>query len=332
MILQEPDHRMPAPARRAVLRCLALGGLGLLTGRCGGKRQRVIGVVPQGLTHLFWQTIHAGAVAAAQESGAAVQWSGAATETDYNGQLQIVDAMINRRVDAIVLAPVDRKILLSAVDRAMSQKIPVIIFDSGIEGENYTAWVATDNYGAGAMAAGRVIELLNGKGRIAIVAVRPGVASSVAREAGFEDRIKKEAPGIQIVDQRFGMADFAKSLAVTENILTAHPDLDALFASNESSTVGAMQALKSRASKTKLVGFDWSPNLIEELRSGLVDSLVAQDPFRIGYESVKSALAAIEGRPVQKVQHLPARLLRKADLDLPEVQKLLNPDLKKYLG
>ncbi len=88
------------------------------------------------------------------------------------------------------------------------------------------------------------------------------------REQGFEDTIHKNYPGIQIVDKRYGMADFAQSLTVSENMLTAHPDLDALFASNESSTVGAAQALKGRKGKVLLVGFDSSPTLLEDLKSG----------------------------------------------------------------
>src|SRR5260370_391275 len=118
-------------------------------------------------------------------------------------------------------------------------------------------------------------------------ALEAGVASTEEREQGFEDAVRSKYPGIQRVDKRFGMADVAKSLLVAENILTAHPDLDALFASNESSTIGAAQALRGRhGSKIKLVGFDSSPTLLDDLRSGLIDSLVAQDPFKLGYEAV----------------------------------------------
>jgi ribose transport system substrate-binding protein len=154
----------------------------------------------------------------------------------------------------------------------------------------------------------------------------------MAREQGFEDRIKEKFPGIQIVDKRFGMADFAQSLAVAENMLTAHSDLAALFASNESSTVGAAQALKGRQSKVKMVGFDWSPTLEEGLKSGLIDSLVVQNPFKMGYESVKAAVAALNGKPVEKINNLAPRLILKEDLSKPDVQEQLNPDLKKYLG
>lgn len=314
------------------------GFTAILIGSAGGfsscrrEHKRIIGVVPKGRAHLFWQSVHAGANAAAREAGVEVSWNGPATETDYNGQLQIVDAMINRRVDAIALAPIDKKAMVSVVERAKREKIPVVIFDSAIDTNDFVSQVATDNYAAGQMAADRIGKILDGKGKVAMVAVQPGAASTMAREQGFEDRIKEKYPNIAIVDKRFGMADFAQSLAVAENMLTAHSDLAALFASNESSTVGAAQALKGRQSKVKMVGFDWSPTLEDGLKSGLIDSLVVQNPFKMGYESVKAAVAALEGKPVEKINNLAPRLILKEDLSKPDVQEQLNPDLKKYLG
>jgi ribose transport system substrate-binding protein len=200
-----------------------------------------------------------------------------------------------------------------------------------VDTDVFTSRVATDNFGAGQMAARRMGQILGGKGKIVVVAVAPGIASTVAREAGFEDVIHKEFPGIEIVDKRFGMADFAKSLEVAENMLTAHPEVVGLFASNESSTVGAVQALKNRPGKVKMVGFDWNPTLADGLKSGQIDSLVAQDPFRIGYDSVKAAIEKLDGGAPQKIQNLPALLVTKDNLDDPAVQKQLNPDLDKYL-
>ena len=308
--------------------------LSLLAGSaaCTGEKKTTIAVIPKGRAHLFWRSVNAGAAKAAQESGVEIIWNGPTSETDYAGQIQIVEAMINRRVDAIVLAPIDKNTMVGVVDRAAREKIPVVIFDSPVDTENFVSQVATDNYAAGGMAAGRMGQILAGKGKIAIVAVQPGAASTMAREQGFEDAIKKDFPGIQILDKRYGMADFAKSLAVTENMLTAHPELDALFASNESSTVGAAQALKQRQAKVKLVGFDWSPALLDDLRAGLIDSLVAQHPFRMGEESVKAAVAKLRGHEVVKINNLAPRLLLRENLDTPEVQAQVSPDLKKYLG
>jgi ribose transport system substrate-binding protein len=311
-------------------RSFLVGGATVLAA-CTRQQRRTIAVIPKGRAHLFWQSVHAGAVAASREDDVDIVWNGPSTETDFNGQLQIVDAMINRRIDAICLAPIDKKVMVSVVDRAAAQKIPVVIFDSGIDTDNFVSQVATDNYKAGEMAADRMGEILGGKGKVVMVAVQPGAASTMAREQGFEERLAARFPGISIADKRYGMADYAKSRAVTENMLTAFPQLDGLFASNESSAAGAAQALKSRSGKVRMVGFDWSPPLLEDLRAGLIDSLVVQNPFKMGYESVRSAVKALQGEAVEKFNNLPARLIRKEDLDEPDVQAHLNPDLKKYL-
>lgn len=305
--------------------------LPLLIAGCNRDVKRVIAVVPKGQSHEFWQSVHAGAVKAARETGVDIVWNGTPSETDYNGQLQIVDAMINRRVDAIALAPIDRKVAVSVVERADREKIPVVIFDSPIDTDKFVSQVATDNFRAGELGATRIGKLLGGKGKVAMVKVLPGAGSTMAREEGFSKRIKSEFPGIQIVAEQYGWADFAKSLTATENILTAHPDLDAIFASNESSAVGAARALKGRNTKVKLVGFDWSPTLAADLQSGLIDSLVVQDPFRMGYECVKTAVAAIAHQSVQKINNIEPKLVDRENLNDPDIQVRINPDLKKYL-
>ncbi|MBZ2184997.1 MAG: substrate-binding domain-containing protein [Bryobacter sp.] len=320
-------------SRRIMMGGLGIGAASLLleTG-CGGEKKRVIGVVPKGRAHLFWQSVQAGAIAASRETGVEISWNGPATETDFNGQLQIVDSMINRRVDAICLAPIDKKAMVSVVDRAAAQKIPVIIFDSPVDTEKFISQVATDNYAAGAMAAERMGEILGGKGEVIVVAVQPGAASTMARESGFEETIAKKFPSIRIVDKRFGMADYAKSLAVAENMLTAHPQAAGLFASNESSAAGASQALRGRAgTKIKMVGFDSSAPLVEDLRKGLIDSLVVQQPFKMGYESVIAAVNHLGGKAVTKINNLEPKLVTANNVDTPEIQALVNPDLKKYL-
>ena len=154
----------------------------------------------------------------------------------------------------------------------------------------------------------------------------------MAREKGFEDEIAQRFPGIQIVDKRYGMADFAQSLAVAENMLTANPDLSVLFASNESSSVGAAQALKSRNSSVKLVGFDSSPTLLDDLKAGSIDALVVQNPFEMGREAVQAAVTKLNGGSPERIHDMPATLVTRENLSNPDIQKLLNPDLKKYLG
>jgi ribose transport system substrate-binding protein len=317
-------NRLARAAALSFCLCFLLAG-------CNRSKKRVIGVIAQGRAHMFWQSIHAGAVAASRETGVEIFWNAPTSETDYAGQLQIMDAMINRRVDAIAVAPIDKKAMVGVVERSTREGIPVVIFDTGVETEAYVARVATDNYAAGRMAAERMGAILNGKGKVLMVACQPGSASTLAREQGFEDVLKEKFPGLQIADKRFGMSDFAKSLAVAENMLTAHPEADGMFASNETGSVGAAQALKGRKSKVKMVGFDSSPTLIDDIKSGIIDSLVVQHPFKIGYESVLAAVDKLNGKPVEKDRQLAARLVDRNNLGDSEVAAQLNPDLKKYL-
>lgn len=303
----------------------------LLAGACNREHRKVIAVIPKGNADLFWQSVHAGAVKAAREANVDVVWNGPPSETEYAVQLQIVDAMINRHVDAIALAPIDRQAMVGVVNRAADVKVPVIIFDSGIDTDRFVSQVATDNYKAGRMAAERLGKILGGKGKVVIVAVKPGAASTEAREKGFEDVIRESFPGIQILDKRYGMAVVATSLTVAENMLTAHPDLDGIFSSNESTTIGAAQALRARPRKVKLVGFDWSPALLDDLKSGLIDSLVIQDPFQMGYQAVTAAVRHMRGETVAKIVDMTPRLIDLENLDAPDVQAQLHPDVKKYL-
>ena len=168
---------------------------------------------------------------------------------------------------------------------------------------------------------------------VAVIAVLPGAASTLAREQGFKETVAKEFPKMKIVALQYGMSDRAKSLAVTEDILTAHPSLNGIFASNESSTIGAAQALKERGlpGKVKLVGFDNSPSLLDDLKAGEVDSLVIQDPFQIGYQGLKTLLDKRAGKRPPKRIDLPPTLVTRENLNDPKIQKLLNPDIERYL-
>ncbi|HEX4594750.1 MAG TPA: substrate-binding domain-containing protein [Bryobacteraceae bacterium] len=305
--------------------CLFL--VALVSG-CNREHKRVIAVIPKGNADLFWQSVHAGAAKAGKETDVNVVWNGPASEADYTVQLQIVDAMINRHVDAIALAPTDRQALVKVVERAANSNVPVVIFDSAIDTQRFVSQVATDNYKAGQMAGERLGKILDGKGKVVIVAVKPGAASTEAREKGFEDVMQQKFPGIRILDKRYGMAVVAQAMTVSENMLTAHPDLDGIFASNESSTIGAAQALRGRLGKIKLVGFDWSPTLLDDLKSGIVDSLVIQDPFKMGYQAVMAAVKHLQGEPVTKIVDLAPRLIERQNLNTPDVQAQLHPDLK----
>jgi ribose transport system substrate-binding protein len=315
--------------RLATALLLSASLLALSCNRSTGKR---VAFIPKGRAHVFWQSVHAGAVAAMRETtGYDIIWNGPASETDYEGQIKIMESAINQHVDAICLAPIDKKILVAAVDRAAASNIPVIIFDSPVDTDKFTAQVATDNYEGGQLAAKRMGEILAGKGKIAEVAVQAGSASTMAREQGFEEKIASDFPGIKLAGKQYGMADFAQSLKVSENMLAATPDLTGMFASNESSSVGAARALKDRKGGVKLVGFDSSPQLIEALKNGVIDSLIAQDPFQMGYKSMKAAVEKLKGGAPERIQNITPTLVTRDNMNTPEIQAKINPDLDKYL-
>jgi ribose transport system substrate-binding protein len=319
-----------SPARRAAASVLLV--LLAATG-CHASRKKLIAVVPKATSHLFWVSVQAGAMTAGRDLGVEVLWNGPTTEIDYSRQIEIVDSMIARRVDGLAIAAQDRTALDASLDRAAQAGIPVTIFDSGVDSTNYMTFVATNNYEAGQMAARKLAELLHGKGSIAMVLHVPGSFSTMERERGFEDAMAKEFPRIHIVQKQYGMSDRSKAMAAAENILTAHPDLDGIFASTEPSSMGTSLALKSRGltGKIKFVAFDAAEGMVEDLKAGVIDALVAQDPFRIGYEAVQTLVDKLHGKTPPKRMDLSAHVIVKADLDRPEIQALLNPDVKKYL-
>ena len=291
-------------------------------------------VIPKGTSHLFWVSVQAGALAAGKQFDLEILWNGPATETDYSRQIQIVDSMVAQQVDGIAIAASERKALVGAIDRVMAAGIPVSVFDSGIDSDNYTSFIATDNYEAGKLGARKLAELLGGKGTVAVIMHAPGSLSTMDRERGFTDAVKADFPGLRIVAEQFGMSDRAKSRAAAENILAAHPDLDGFFASTEPSSTGISLALKAREmnGKVKFVAFDSSEAMIEDLRAGTIHAMVVQNPFKLGYEAVRTIHEKLSGRTPEKRIDLPARVITREDLDTPEIRELLNPDVRKYLN
>ncbi len=309
------------------LRLGALIALVVLLPACHKRTKKLIGVVPKATSHLFFMSIHAGALAAGRDLGVDILWNGPREETEFSRQIEIVDSMTAQRVDGLAISATDHTALAAPVRRAMNAGIPVTVFDSGLDLTGYVTFVATDNYGAGVIAARKLAELVGGKGKVAMLMHKPGGMSTGDRERAFDDIMAKEFPAIEVVDRRYGMADRAKSRDAAENILTAHPDLDGLFASAEANSLGAMQAIKARglSGKIKLVTFDFSDEHVAALQDGTISLMIVQDPFRIGYEAVRSLVRKLNGETPPPVMELKARTIVKQDLDKPEVQALLHP-------
>jgi len=301
------------------LASLALAG-------CGGNRRKRIAVIPKATSHLFWVSVKEGAETAGQEMDVDILWNGPAVETDYSRQIQILDSMVAQRVDGIAIAATERKALVSSVERAIDQGIPLTVFDSGLDTERYDSYVATNNVEAGRQGARALADLIGGKGTVGIIMHAPGSGSTLDREKGFREVITRDFPNIKIVGEQFGMSDPARSRAAAENILTAHPDIDGLFGSSEPSSVGAALAITSRGLKDKvsLVAFDSSEAMIGDLREGAIDAMVVQDPRKMGFEAVHTVVQKIRGEKPPKRIDLLAVVVRRADLSKPQTQRLLN--------
>jgi len=287
---------------------------------------RTILVSPKGLVHSFWQTVRAGADKAGADFGARTIWKGPALETDIAGQIAIIEDYINKKIDAIVMAACDTKALVPVIQKAVDKGIPVIIFDSGVDSDLPLSFVATNNE-AGAYQAGEMlVKLVGGRGDVACIPFVPGAATSILRERGFKAALAKH-PGIKLVATQYSQSEVATAMAVTENILTAHPDLAGIFAANEAGSIGAYQALKARGllGRVKLVGFDASPNEIVMLQSGGIQALVVQNPYAMGYLGVKAALDALNGKKVERRIDTGVTLVTMDNFSDPKVQRLLYP-------
>ncbi len=301
---------------------------------CNRSTKTVIGVAPKAVNSIFWQSVYAGVVVAGRKYDVEILWNGPSQETEYARQIQIVESMINQRVAGIVISPSDKTALVSVVERAAAAGIPVTVFDSGIDTDNYVSFVVTDNYAAGVTAAETLSDLLGGEGNIAMVKHIPGSDSTVNRERGFEDALRDKFTGLKIVNQQFCMTDRARAMTVTEDMMTAHPELEGFFCSSEAASVGAAQAIRARGmvGKIKVVGFDSGPTLEKSLREGVIDALVVQDPFNMGFLGVETVVKKLAGETPPKHIDSPTRVIRAADLDDPEVQRLLNPNIESYLN
>ena len=306
-----------------------LTGLGALPLACERSTKTVIGVAPKAVNSIFWQSVYAGVMTAGRKYDLEILWNGPPQETEYARQIQIVESMINQRVAGIAISPSEQTALVGVVERAAAAGIPVTVFDSGINTDNYVSFVVTDNYAAGVTAAETLGDLLGGEGYIAMVKHITGSDSTVKRENGFEDALKQKLTGLKIVNQQFCMADRARAMTVTEDMMTAHPELEGIFCSSEAASVGAARAVKARGmvGKIKMVGFDSGPSLEKNLREGVIDALVVQDPFNMGFLAVETVVQKLAGETPPKHIDSPTRVIRAADLDDPEVLRLLNPDI-----
>jgi len=308
----------------------------------GSEAKYRIAVIPKGTTHVFWKSIHAGAVKAEQELkdlGVEVIWKGPLKEDDRESQIKVVENFVRRGVSGIVLAPLDDTALCMPVRDAVNNRIPVVIIDSGLKGEDYVSFVATDNYIGGSKGGEHLAKILGGKGKVIMLRYQEGSASTMKREQGFLDVLEKY-PEIEVVSSnQYGGATTESAYLASENLLAPlrTPDggltIDGIFCPNESTAFAMLRALQDSglAGKVKYVGFDSSERLVKGLETGEIHGLVLQDPINMGYLGVKTMVKHLQGEKVDKRIDTGSVVATPENMNDPEMKKLLEPEYKKWL-
>jgi ribose transport system substrate-binding protein len=326
--------------KRALLLCLA--ALAIVGAACGQRPSSTSGrvtiaVIPKGTSHVFWQSVHAGARRAATELDVDIVWRGPLREDDRDSQVAEVENAVARRVSGLALAPLDEVALVAPVMSARRSGIPVVIFDSGLKGGEFVSFVATDNDKGGELAGEHLAKALGGQGKAILMRYAEGHDSTTRREEGFL-RALKAHPQIEIVssNQYLG-ADVEGAYRRAEALLSRYkgPDgqltVNGLFTPNESGAFAVMRVLQDNgwATKVKFIGFDASDGLVKGLRDGAIEALVVQDPVRMGYLSVTTMVRHLRGEKVEPRIDTGVHLVTRDALDRPDVKQLVTPDLSK---
>src|SRR5918999_6132756 len=309
------------------------GGGGGAQGGGGGEGANApvqLAVVPKAIGFDFWEQVRLGAQCAAQKAQGQVdvQWDGVTAETDVNGQVNLLQNFIQQGVDGLVYAATDAKVLYQVTKSAKQQNVTVVNIDSGTDPQPEDVPVfATDNIAA----AKRVPDLLakelgEGGGKIAFIPFQQGTVTNELREEGFKEGLKQH-PELELVAEQSSQSNQNIALQVPEDLLTANPDLDAIFAANEPGVLGAAEAVRKagKAGEVVIVGWDASPEEIQGVRDGVISALVVQNPFRMGYDGVNAAVKIVREGATVESQDTGATIVTRDNLEDPEVQSVLNP-------
>lgn len=293
-------------------------------GAAAGEDGPVIAIVSKGFQHQFWQAVQAGAEEAAAEHGATITFEGPPTEADVEVQVEMLTNALAREPDALGFAALDSRAAAPLLEQAESAEIPVIAFDSGVESDIPVTTASTDNKAAAAEAAKHMAELLGGEGQVAMVVHDQTSGSGIERRDGFIEWMEENAPDIELLDPQYGGGDQIESANITRSIITANPDLDGIYASNEGSAVGVIAGVQESGTEgLTIVGFDSGQAQIDAIKSGVMAGAITQNPVGIGREVVNAAVAAIEG------EELPATIdtgffwYDQSNIDDEEIQAVL---------
>jgi ribose transport system substrate-binding protein len=290
-----------------------------------------IPIIVKDTTSFYWQIVLAGARKAGKDLGVNVPELGAQSESDINGQISILENAVAGDPAAVVIAPTQFQALGKPIDEA-AKKVKIIGIDSSADSKAFTSFLTTDNEQGGRIAADGLAEAIKAKygkaeGEVAVINSLPGVGSLDARVKGFKEEIAAKYPGLKLVADKVADGQATTGLNIATDLITADPNLRGIFADNLIMAQGVGQAVAENklGGKLLLVGFDSDDKTVKFLKDGVISALVVQDPFRMGYDGVKTALAASKGEKVPAFVDTGANLITQANMNTPRAQELLSP-------
>jgi ribose transport system substrate-binding protein len=301
------------------------GGSGGDTGTGGGEKP-YIALISKGFQHQFWQAVKTGAEQAAEEFNVEVTFEGPDTEADVDQQIQMLQTALDKSPAAIGFAALDSQAAGPLLQQAKDANIPVIAFDSGVDSDIPLTTASTDNLAAAAEAAKHMAELIGHEGKIALVVHDQTSLTGQQRRDGFVDYMDENEPNIEIVDVQYGGGDQAKSADIAKAIIAAHPDLKGIYGSNEGSAIGVVQAVKELgldSSTFVTIGFDSGKAQMDAIRDGTMAGAITQNPVGIGYETVKAAVEALDGKKLPKTIDTGFYWYDATNIDDPKIQAVL---------
>jgi ribose transport system substrate-binding protein len=348
------DNREDGMSRRQTLECMMWVGTAVLWMVSGGVPQSLsplgraqaavaiaqtkptIPVIVKDTTSLYWQTVLAGARKAGQDFGVEIAELGAQSESDADGQITLLENAVSTSPAAVVIAPAHFAALSKPIDEA-AKRVKVVAIDSTADSKALTSVLATDNAQVGRIAADILAERIqktyaDAEGDVALITPLPGVAAVDQRAKGFKEQIAAKYGALDIVVEKVADSQ-AAGREVMLDIIASYPELRGVFVSNSIMAKGAAEALvqhktNKTGDKINLVGFGLDDQLVKFLQDGTVAALVVPDPFRMGYDSVKIALAASKGKQVPASVDTGATVITKANMNSARSQELLNPKIK----
>src|SRR5215204_570567 len=262
-----------------------------------------VALVLKTLNHPFFVDMRRGAQEAADRLGVQLEVQAAEREIDVEKQMQIVENMIQTGIKALVITPSGSREIVSALVKAQTANVPIIIVDTRVDekaaaeaGVHTETFVGSDNYEGGKLAGAHVVNVTGGKARVGILEGIPGHETGDSRLRGFRDAVK-DAPGITVVASQPANWERDQGFNVFQNMLQAHPDIDAVFAASDLMALGAIEAIAAagKTGKIRVVGFDALDDAKKAIAAGRMDASVAQFPAEMGRVAVESAVKVIRG-------------------------------------